>query len=238
MNDKVLTPDVDFSIVRSGNFDPLEWAGDIIFYLDVKPPSKQGQPATTAKGTYQTSNINDFVSWKNVTAGKHSFSAQLVKSDLTPLDPPVDSSIEIEVPSSGTDKPFIRSLTIQMLCSPGYRPPEMPGRPTGTVACADIVISSDVHNFKIVDKIGYRTAPGEGHFIYYFNVTPPTIAGQQALTEEGTYAISVDSIASWLGVLPGEYKVWVQLVNNDNTPLEPPVLSGGTVIVPLDVGRY
>lgn len=49
---------------------------------------------------------------------------------------------------------------------------------------------------------------------------------------------TADSIADWLGVSPGEYRVWVQLVNNDNTPLDPPVIAGGSIIVAEDAERY
>ena len=115
----------------------------------------------------------------------------------------------------------------------------MRDRPQNASTCADIDISVDVNNFKpFADKIGQASIPGEGHFIYYFNVNPPTTPGKPALTKEGTYAITADSIASWLAVLPGEYDIWVQLVNNDNSPLEPPVIGGGNIIVPLDAERY
>lgn len=239
MDDGVLTRDVNFSVIQPAYFLALDWAGDFAYYLDVEPPISPGQPATTAEGTYQITKGENFVSWENLTPGKHTLSAQLVKPDLTPLDPPVDTSVEIEVPSPGTDEPLIRSLSIQMLCQSGYTPPDMPSRPQGASACADINIMPDIRNFEVfADKIGQPAAPGEGHFIYYFNVNPPTAPGKPALTQEGTYAITADGIASWLGVLPGKYRVWVQLVNNDNTPLDPPVIAGGSIIVPLDAERY
>ena len=238
-NDSGLTHDVTFSLNQPTYSIAADWAGDIIYYLDVKPPLAAGQSALTADGTYQ-STFYSTVSWRNLAPGKHSFSAQLVKPDLTPLDPHVDASIELEVPSPTADsQTLIQSLSIQMLCQPGYTPPGMPGRPQGASACADINVISTVLNFKaFTDKIGQSAAPGEGHFIYYFNITPPTTPGKPALTEVGTYAITADSIASWLGVLPGEYEVWVQLVNNDNTPLDPPMIAGGSIIVPIDAERY
>jgi hypothetical protein len=230
--------DVSFGINEPGYALALDWAGDVVYYLDVIPPLAEGQSALTADGTYQ-STFETTVLWKDLSPGMHTFSAQLVKPDQTPLGPHVDTSVEIEVPVPGTDKPFIRSLSIQVLCRPGYRPPNMPGRPEGASACADIDVISNIGNFKVfADKIGQPTVPGEGHFIYYFNVSPPTDLNKPALTGEGTYAITGDSITSWVGVLPGEYKVWVQLVNNDNTPLEPPVLAGGSIIVPIEADRY
>jgi hypothetical protein len=237
--DGVITKDATFGVDSSPYVTAdFTWAGDYIFYLDVAPPLKAGQSAATAEGTYQAG-IENYISWKNLAPGMHTLSVQLVTPDNTPLDPYVDASIEIEMPSPGTSQPFIRSLSIQMLCQPGLVPPGMPGRPKGASACADIVVAPEFNNFTVyADKIGKPAAPGEGHFIYYYDVTPPTDPGKPALTEKGTYAITADSIASWLGVLPGEYKVWVQLVNNDNTPLEPPVIAGGSIIVPIDAERY
>jgi hypothetical protein len=234
----VFTRDVTFSINSPAYFSGIDWAGDIIFYLDVKPPLTAGSSALTAEGTYQNTFDNSVI-WKNLTPGEHTFSAQLVKPDLTPLAPPVNTSIQLDIPSPGTAAPIIKSSSIQMLCRPGYTPPDMPKRPQGASACADINVSVGVSNFKpFADKIGQSSIPGEGHFIYYFNVNPPTTPGKPALTKKGTYAITADSIASWLAVLPGEYDVWVQLVNNDNTPLEPPVIGGGSIIVPIDAERF
>lgn len=238
MEDGKLTNDVSFSINTPGNFIYLDWAGDIIHYIDVELPDTPGQPATTAEGTYQAS-FDNFITWKELSPGRHTFSAQLVTRSLAPLEPHMHAGIELEVPPPGTSQPAINSLSVQMLCRPGYTPPGMPGRPQqDEQACADINMAVDVLNFKIVaDKIGQQAVPGEGHFIYYFNVTPPISPGEPALTEEGTYAVTTDSIVSWLGVLPGEYSVWVQLVNNDDTPLEPPVIAGATLIVPVDAER-
>jgi hypothetical protein len=237
-DDGTLTNEVNFGVNSPGYYLALDWGGDIVYYLDVEPPFTAGQSALTAEGTYQHS-VETSVLWKNLAPGMHSFSAQLVKLDLTPLDPYVAANVQLEISSSAVDQPLIQSLSVQMLCRPGFYPPDMPGMPQGASACAEINISTDIRNFKVFsDKIGQSAMPGEGHFIYYFNVSPPTTPGKPALTEEGTYAITADSIASWLSVLPGEYKVWVQLVNNDNTPLEPPVIAGGTITVPFDANRY
>jgi len=237
-----LTNDVNFNLNTPGYFTGsvyFDWGGNIIHYLDVELPDTPGLPATSAEGTFQAT-FNTFVTWEDLLPGRHTFSAQLVTPSLTPLEPHMHAGVELEVPPPGTSQPVINSLSVQTLCRPGYTVPGMPGRPQqDRQACADINVAIDVINFKIVaDKIGQQAAPGEGHFIYYFNVTPPTSPGKPGLTEEGTYAVTTDSIVSWFGVLPGEYSVWVQLVNNNNTPLEPPVIAGATLIVPVDAGRY
>jgi hypothetical protein len=103
---------------------------------------------------------------------------------------------------------------------------------------ADSEISSDkitvrtyVEYFKLVNKIGEQNQPGEGHLIFYRDVTPPAVRGTSALTPEGTFAISVEKTYTWSDVTPGKHSFWVQLVNNDNTSLEPPA----AVRVPVTV---
>ncbi len=95
---------------------------------------------------------------------------------------------------------------------------------------ADAVLSSGpvtvrtfVEYFKLVDKTGQSNQPGEGHLIFYKDVTPALSKGKSALTADGTYMITVEKSYTWENVLPGQHSFWVQLVNNDNTVLEPPV---------------
>jgi hypothetical protein len=95
-----------------------------------------------------------------------------------------------------------------------------PGYAT-TVPAGDVTVSVTVSNFNLVDKEGQAAVPGEGHIIYYFDKTPPTVSGQSALTEAGTYAVSMNTSYTWHNVKPGAYFFSVQLVNNDDTPLNP-----------------
>ena len=86
-------------------------------------------------------------------------------------------------------------------------------------------------NFKIVDKVGQKNVPGEGHFIYYRDVTPPIVKGETATTAEGTYITTIESRYTWHDIPDGDHIFWVQLVNNDNTPVEP----AAAVSVPVTV---
>jgi len=85
----------------------------------------------------------------------------------------------------------------------------------------EVTINTYVERFNLVNKIGESSGPGEGHIVYYMDVTPPMEQGKSALTVEGTYALSTDTSHTWSGIQPGRHTFWVQLVNNDNTPLQP-----------------
>jgi hypothetical protein len=91
-----------------------------------------------------------------------------------------------------------------------------------TISSDTITIRVFVERFGLVDKIGQQNSPGEGHVVYYIDVTPPMQQGESALSADGSYAMSAETSHSWNNVQPGTHTFWVQLVNNDNTPLEPP----------------
>jgi hypothetical protein len=58
--------------------------GHLIYYLDVLPPVKMGEPATTAAGTYVVSTNTNYT-WPNLTSGKHTLAVQVVNNDNTPI---------------------------------------------------------------------------------------------------------------------------------------------------------
>ncbi len=99
------------------------------------------------------------------------------------------------------------------------------------VGTDNISVMVQVSNFNLVDKIGQANVPGEGHLIYYLNVQPPTTPGQPALSAPGTYAASPATSYTWTGLFEGVWTFSVELVNNDNTPLVPPVVASSTVPV-------
>ena len=96
---------------------------------------------------------------------------------------------------------------------------------TGTVVIVpDVTVAIDVANFSLVDRIGQPNAPGEGHVIYYIDTDAPTTAEQPALTAAGSYAVTADKSYTWPNLPDGVHSLSVELVNNDNTPLSPPVV--------------
>jgi hypothetical protein len=101
------------------------------------------------------------------------------------------------------------------------------------IDAGDIDVAVDVGDFKVVDKLGLAPESGEGHVHYYIDVDEiPTTPGQPAVTaDETTYHAEATTSYTWQGVRPGAHTFGVQLVNNDHTPLEPPVTDEVTVTV-------
>ncbi len=85
-----------------------------------------------------------------------------------------------------------------------------------------VVVTLDISGFRVVNK-GSPNAPGEGHVIYYYGAQPATIPDRAAYTAEGTYYSTSANPFTWLEVTPGYKNFAAQLVNNDDTPLDPPV---------------
>jgi hypothetical protein len=92
--------------------------------------------------------------------------------------------------------------------------------------CAVLI---DVTDFRLVDKAGDSNVQGEGHIHYYLDVEPPAEPGKPAFTEEGTYADTVETLYYWPEIGKGSHTFWVQLVNNDHTLLDPPVIASASV---------
>ncbi len=94
------------------------------------------------------------------------------------------------------------------------------------VPAGDVTVSTIVSNFNLVDKTGQANNAGEGHIIYYLDVTPPRLPGNSALTSGGTCAASAALSYTWHNVGVGYHRFFVELVNNDNTPLTPAITTG------------
>ncbi|MBI1886119.1 MAG: hypothetical protein HYS09_07405 [Chloroflexi bacterium] len=96
-----------------------------------------------------------------------------------------------------------------------------------TVPSGDVTVTVDVSNFSVVDKLDQPAATGEGHVHFFWlqpNESVPTTPGEPAITAGETYHASATTTYSWPDRQPGTYKVAAELVNNDHTPLEPPVV--------------
>jgi hypothetical protein len=208
-----------------------------IYYYDVTPPTEQGKPATTSAGTYIEVPRGDDIpaTWKNTPSGMRTFSAQIVNNNYTPLDPPVVAQSTILVPAEISQKtPALQSMTVQS--SPpvpvGYGPSTSPSTPSTNF---EAVVSASIYNFKLNDdNIGKANVPGEGHYIYYMDAAPPTTQGEPALTAPGSYRITASHALTWTQVPVGNHTFAIQLVNNDNTPLNPPVIMELAITMPAE----
>lgn len=205
---------------------------DVIYYYDVTPPTTQGQAAYTASGTYSVqAPAEDSYVWKNVPPGEHTFSAQLVKqTDDTPLNPPVIAQTIVTVPPAGSKDPVIRLATVEMSYP---MPSNISDLTPSPLPPLEAQFETTVQNFQLNDDaIGKQNVAGQGHFIYYMDVEPPGGTGQQATTAPGTFQATTDGFHFWKSVSAGRHVFTVQLVNNDNTPLDPPVTTQVIVTIP------
>lgn len=103
-----------------------------------------------------------------------------------------------------------------------------------TISSSNIVVSVMVDNFVLIDKSDQSSGGQiQGHIVYYLDVTPPTHFARTALTQRGTYNASADTYYTWENVTPGMHLLGVQLVTNDNMPLNVPVTTTINVNVTL-----
>jgi hypothetical protein len=120
-------------------------------------------------------------------------------------------------------------LCFLVACRPEALAPEEPQllvldpAAESTLFSDSATISVFVENFELVEAGGQPDRTGQGHLVYYLDITPPLVKGQSALSQDGTFSISSQKTCQWHNLSPGQHNLWVQLVNNDNTPLEPPV---------------
>jgi hypothetical protein len=107
-----------------------------------------------------------------------------------------------------------------------------------------IQIQLDYSNFYIKPR-GTTNNVGEGHINFYIDVDPvPTTAGQPAILPsplpegyKGKIYIGDTSMVDqlmgyiWPGIPNGNHTIAVQLVQNDNTPFDPPIWDKATIKV-------
>ncbi len=87
----------------------------------------------------------------------------------------------------------------------------------------NIVISVGANNFIISSSdMGAFNRKGEGHFIYYLDEEPPIDKGVPATTD--TSMVSTETQYMWKNIGVGKHTLSVQLVNNNDTPLDKPIV--------------
>lgn len=156
---------------------------------------------------------NTSVIWTNVQPGPHTVSVELVNNDHTPLSTPVVMTANITVTSP---QPTITITQPQ---------------PQATVSAGNVPITVQVDNFILLNGTGGSNTAGQGHLIYYMDTVAPTIPGMPATTAAGTFNTSSDTSFTWQNVPTGTHTFAVELVNNDGTPLDQPVVVYIVVVV-------
>ncbi len=100
-----------------------------------------------------------------------------------------------------------------------------------TVPAGDITVSVQVSHLSLVDKVGKANVKGEGHVIYAMDVEPSTTAGKSAVPATGRWSASAATSYTFANVSAGAHRFYVELVNNNNTPLNPLVSANVSVTV-------
>ncbi len=101
-----------------------------------------------------------------------------------------------------------------------------------TVPAGNVTISVRVSNFNLVEKLGQPNVSGEGHIHYFLDYPAPTEQGKAAIPPTGTKWAATPATSYTFGnVGPGSHTIYVELVNNDHTPLNPPVVQSVTFTV-------
>lgn len=91
----------------------------------------------------------------------------------------------------------------------------------GGILAGNVTILVEVTNFTLTPP-GGKNRPGTGHLIYYRDVVPPVMNGIPAFTPQGTFGVTSETTFEWNGIIPGTHTFAVELVNADNTPIDPP----------------
>ncbi len=196
------------NVTVSVNITDHEMSGDmghIIYYMDTSVPTYYAHSAISKAGTYAISNETTHT-WTGVSPGEHVFTVQLVYNDNTPLPIPVTESMTVNIKApEGVPQLIITNPADGAAIAPG-----------------NIMIQLKASNFIISGKnMGVVNRKGEGHLLYYLDEAPPADKGIPATTD--TSVVSTDLQLLWKNIAQGKHTFSAQLVNNDDTPLEPPV---------------
>ncbi len=105
--------------------------------------------------------------------------------------------------------------------------------PSGNIVpqIGKVIVTVEVTNFNIADKLGKDNAPNEGHIHYFLDVDAPTNPGMPAIPASGVWAHVAATTYTFSNVGPGTHTISVELVNNNHIPLSPAVLAKVTITV-------
>jgi hypothetical protein len=205
----------NFTVVDKQGQAAVAGEGHLHYYLDVDAPAAPGKPAIATPGTWVTTASKSYT-WHNVGSGSHRVSVELVNNDHTPLNPPVVATTTVTVvPEPGDPRIVILS-------------------PLGGISlkAGDLTVSVEVNNFSL-SEANEESPPilNEGQVFYFMDIQAPTDPGKQILPDSGVFASTTDTTYTFKNVAPGSHTIWVELANDDGTPLTPAVVATITVVV-------
>ncbi len=203
-----------FNLVDKLSQTNVPGEGHIHYFVDVDALTTPGQPAVTAAGTYAARAATSYT-WHNVGGGPHKFSVELVNNDHTPLTPPVVASVSVTI------LPEIGPASV-VITTP---------KDGSTIPAGDVTVSIQVSNFNVVDKQGQANVPREGHIHYFLDVDAPTTPDKPAIPASGVWAHFAATTYTFSNVAAGRHTISVELINNDHTPLTPPVVAKVAITV-------
>ncbi len=90
-------------------------------------------------------------------------------------------------------------------------------------APGSIIVTVAVMGFNLAAATGQPNAAGTG-LVAFFLDTPPPLPGQPVIPSLGQYALVAATSYTFQNVGPGMHYVFVELTNNDGTPLNPPAV--------------
>ena len=106
-----------------------------------------------------------------------------------------------------------------------------------SVETGNVTVSAMAFNTTLVNKIGQANVSSESHLLYFMDRDPIASPGQPAIPATGAYGVSANTTWTFSNVAPGTHTFSVELVNNDNTALNPVVSSKVTVTVTSPVPK-
>ena len=144
--------------------------------------------------------------------------------------------------SSPTMAPMGTSSTTmaQMAGSSGAAPTVMIMSPQdkAMITGSNVTMMIQINNFAITKESmdmnkmqPMQNMANSGHIHWFIDVPAPTDPSKKAETAKGTWEMHDDTMYTFANVQPGTHTLSVELVNNDMTPITPPVYQTITVTV-------
>jgi hypothetical protein len=95
----------------------------------------------------------------------------------------------------------------------------------------DVNVSVRAQNFLLNKGSSKENMTGQGSINYFIDVPVPTTIGKLAVSAAGTYVHSQNASYTWKNVSAGTHNFSIELVDGNNTPLNPPVMDTATVTI-------